>query len=203
MNKWAWGCLNQQRGAQTRSRGCRGHQPLTAQLLQVPGGRAGRALSGSPCVAEPCAGLAEGLAGWEHALGPVSRESPTHRSSWAGWMYPEERMLRDKMLGSIRDSSVSGVFRMRPAEKATGHRSLPRGQVGPWGAASGGGPVSKPAPHMVTRASVKGGARGNREALQGPQQPRCHVQLLLHGLSCLSLSHNEHPRIHTLTNAGA
>lgn len=103
------------------------------------------------------------------------------------------------MLGSIRDSSVSGVFRMRPAEKATGHGSLPRGQVGPWAllAASGEGAVSKPAPHVVTKASVRGGAGGNREALQGPRRPRGHVQLLLHGLSCLSLGHSEHPRTHT------
>lgn len=28
-------------------------------------------------------------------------------------------MLRDKMLGSIRDSSVSGVFRIRPTGRAT------------------------------------------------------------------------------------
>lgn len=54
----------------------------------------------------------------------------THRSSWAGWMYPDERMLRDKMLGSIRDSSVSGVFRMRPMEKVTGpcHSQAGRGR---------------------------------------------------------------------------
>lgn len=42
----------------------------------------------------------------------------THRSSWAGWTYPDERILRDKMLGSIRASSVSGVFRMRPMGRA-------------------------------------------------------------------------------------
>ena len=41
-------------------------------------------------------------------------------------MYPDERMLSDKMLGSIRDSSVSGVFRMRPAGRGVGHASLPR-----------------------------------------------------------------------------
>ena len=41
-------------------------------------------------------------------------------------MYPDERMLSDKILGSIRDSSVSGVFRMRPAGSGAGCTSLPR-----------------------------------------------------------------------------
>lgn len=48
------------------------------------------------------------------------RSSSTHRSSWEGWMYPEERMFRDRMLGSMRDSSASGVFRIRPASVAQG-----------------------------------------------------------------------------------
>lgn len=41
-------------------------------------------------------------------------------------MYPDERMLSDKILGSIRDSSVSGVFRMRPTGSGAGCTSLPR-----------------------------------------------------------------------------
>lgn len=51
------------------------------------------------------------------------RTRDTHRSSWEGWMYPEERMFRDRMLGSMRDSSASGVFRIRPASTARGHHS--------------------------------------------------------------------------------
>lgn len=55
--------------------------------------------------------------------GKRKRSSSTHRSSWEGWMYPEERMFRDRMLGSMRDSSASGVFRIRPASTAWGHLS--------------------------------------------------------------------------------
>lgn len=35
-------------------------------------------------------------------------------------MYLDERMFRDKMLGSIRDLSVFGVFRMRFTGKVMG-----------------------------------------------------------------------------------
>lgn len=52
-----------------------------------------------------------------------SKRRGTHRSSCDGWMYPEERMFRDRMLGSMRDSSASGVFRIRPASTAWGHCS--------------------------------------------------------------------------------
>lgn len=62
----------------------------------------------------------------------------THRSSWAGRMYPAERMLRDRMLGSIRDSSVSGVFRMRPVGKAVTH-------VTRQGRGGAGSPLAAPA----------------------------------------------------------
>jgi len=55
--------------------------------------------------------------------GNNKRRSGTHRSSWEGWMYPEERMFRDRMLGSMRDSSASGVFRIRPASAAREHHS--------------------------------------------------------------------------------
>lgn len=52
-----------------------------------------------------------------------SKRRGTHRSSWEGWMYPEERMFKDRMLGSMRDSSASGVFRIRPASAAQGCHS--------------------------------------------------------------------------------
>lgn len=55
--------------------------------------------------------------------GKSKRRSCTHRSSWEGWMYPEERIFRDRMLGSMRDSSASGVLRIRPASAAWGRRS--------------------------------------------------------------------------------
>lgn len=49
-------------------------------------------------------------------------------------MYPEERMFRDRILGSMRDSSASGVFRIRPASAAWGRRSGGRQWPceGPW-----------------------------------------------------------------------
>lgn len=33
-------------------------------------------------------------------------------------------MFRDRMLGSIRDSSASGVFRIRPVNAAQGHTQV-------------------------------------------------------------------------------
>lgn len=49
-------------------------------------------------------------------------------------MYPEERMFRDRILGSMRDSSASGVFRIRPASavwgRCSGGRQWPC--EGPW-----------------------------------------------------------------------
>lgn len=78
---------------------------------------AGRGMSG--WVSRDHGRLAVDLGGsWSAGVVVLPTLLETHRSSWAGWTYPEERMLRDKMLGSIRDSSVSGVFRMRPVGRA-------------------------------------------------------------------------------------
>ena len=69
-------------------------------------------------------------------------------------------MLSDKMLGSIRDSSVSGVFRMRPAGRGAGLRSLPRRAGG----------RQAPALHLCLGRSFR--LRGRAKGL--PTRPRGH-----------------------------
>lgn len=43
--------------------------------------------------------------------------SESYLSLCFGQKYPEDRMLRDRMFGSMMVSSASGVFRMRPEVK--------------------------------------------------------------------------------------
>lgn len=77
-------------------------------------------------------------------------------------MYPDDRMLRDKMLGSIRDSSVSGVFRMRPTGKGQAVCHFPGSQVG----------------HLVPALCLCWAGAANPEATSGnrlPTRPQKHL----------------------------
>lgn len=112
----------------------------------------------------------------------------THRSSWAGRMYPDERMLRDKMLGSIRDSSVSGVFRMRPTGEVMAgdfpEAAGPAQHLCPSGSCQTRRPVGTGAPrgHQSIRQNVT--LQADRSRVQGLQPAQCHGSVPSHLSSC-------------------
>lgn len=114
---------------------------------------------------------------------PLALPEGTHRSSCAGCMYPDDRMLRDKMLGSIRDSSVSGVFRMRPTEEAMAQVTARRG-------------TSSPGGHRSMRR--KETPRVDREVRAGSAAARCHGSVCGATLSARSLS-SKSPRLSAVT----
>lgn len=47
----------------------------------------------------------------------MSKVRKSYLSFCFGQKYPEDRMLRDRMFGSMMVSSASGVFRIRPGKK--------------------------------------------------------------------------------------